>query len=328
MSQFNQQELICLSLDELIASEHPYRKILSLVDFEALCAPLQSTYSHLGRKGYAISSGMKALILQWMEDLSDRELERYLRENLAGKYFCDFSIAAGTPDHSYFSELRKRIGTKMIAKLFNTLSSWLEAADYTPDCFTFVDSTALISKQALWKERDKAIACGEEALNNKNIEHYAVDKDARHGCKGKQKYGYGYKNHCSVDMRHGFIKKTAATPANVSDAKGLKHVCPKQGAVIADKAYCTKEAQSTLKRNRCHDGAIKTRNMKCKNKEKDQFLSKLRAPYENVFAKMQKRTRYRGLKKVQYQCLMEAIAFNLKRLVRINGPPLNMSLVG
>ena len=37
-----------------------------------------------------------------MEDLSDRELERFLQENLAGKYFCGFSLEDDTPDHSYF----------------------------------------------------------------------------------------------------------------------------------------------------------------------------------------------------------------------------------
>ena len=46
-----------------------------------------------------------------MEDISDRELERYLQENNAAKWFCDFSLTEKTPDHSVFSRIRKRIGT-------------------------------------------------------------------------------------------------------------------------------------------------------------------------------------------------------------------------
>lgn len=35
-------------------------------------------------------------------------------------------------------------------------------------------------------------------------------------------------------MQSGLINKVAITPANITDAKGLKHVCPKQGAIYAD----------------------------------------------------------------------------------------------
>ena len=41
----------------------------------------------------------KCLLLQFFEDLSDRELERYLNENNAGKWFCEFGLSEPTPDH-------------------------------------------------------------------------------------------------------------------------------------------------------------------------------------------------------------------------------------
>ena len=62
--------------------------------------------------------------------------------------------------------------------------------------------------------------------------------------------------------------------------------------------------------------------MKGKNKDKDRWLTKVRAPFEGVFSKMDKRARYRGLAKVQMQAFMEAIVFNVKRLVQLNAPPL------
>ena len=33
-----------------------------------------------------------SILLQVMEDLSDRELEKYLSENTSGKWFCGFSL--------------------------------------------------------------------------------------------------------------------------------------------------------------------------------------------------------------------------------------------
>jgi len=51
------------------------------------------------RKSYHFESGFKALMLQWMEDLDDRELEHFLKENISGKFFCDFSLIRKNPDH-------------------------------------------------------------------------------------------------------------------------------------------------------------------------------------------------------------------------------------
>ena len=57
--------------------------------------------------------------------------------------------------------------------------------------------------------------------------------------------------------------------------------------------------------------------MKGKNKDKDRWISGLRAPYERVFAAMRKRTRYCGRAKVQFQAFGQAIAFNLKRCMAL-----------
>ena len=166
---------------------------------------------------------------------------------------------------------------------------------------------------------------GEEKLSNQNISKVAADKDADYGCKGNDDYWYGYKRHTAVCMKHGFITKTAATKASPPDAKGLKHVCPKVGMVVADKAYSTKEAQKTMKANNCHSGAILKNNMKNKNKDKDRFLTKLRMPYEGVFSKMDKQVRYKGIAKVQFQAIMQALVHNFKRLIKIEAPPLAFS---
>jgi IS5 family transposase len=309
--------------EELVRKDHPYRKLLSIINFKELCKPLKSIYREdFGRPGYHIESGFAALVLQWMEDLSDRELERFLQENNSGKYFCGFTLTEKVPDHSYFSVLRQKIGTVRLAKLFNLVGQKLRQKGLIADVFTFVDASQMISKVSLWDERDKAIKDGEEALNNANIDQYASDKDASYGCKGKNKFWYGYKRHVGVCMKQGLISKTAATTAKVGDDKGLKHVCPKSGMVVADKGYCTKAAQQTIKRNNCHSGAILKNNMNGKNHKKDAFLTRMRMPYEGVFSKMDKKVRYRGLAKVQFQVFMQALAYNFKRLIAINAPPI------
>ena len=189
------------------------------------------------------------------------------------------------------------------------------------EVFHFVDSSAIISKETTWAQRDQALKDGEEKLNNKNVSKYAADKDARFGCKGKNKFWYGYKRHVSTDMGSGLVTKVAVTPANETDAQGLEKVCPRGGMVFADKAYCVNSAQLTMKKNEIHSGAIMKDNMIGKNKDKDFWISRIRSPFENIFSKLETRARYRGLAKVQFQGFMEAIVFNVRRLLTISRTP-------
>jgi hypothetical protein len=54
--------------------------------------------------------------------------------------------------------------------------------------------------------------------------------------------------------------------------------------------------------------------MKRKNNDLDRWRSSVRAPFEGVFSKFEKRARYRGHAKVQFQFFMDAIVHNVKRL--------------
>ena len=304
-------------LEELVNTNHPYRRIDELLELGPMVDKFIGLYAKVGRRGIALDKALKMLLLQFMEDYSDRQMQKALEENLAVKWFCGFELKESTPDHSYFGKFRKRLGTESVAELFNYVVEQLKSRGLVGQVFTFIDSTALITKTALWEERDRAIAQGEEGLNNKTVKNYSADKDARFGCKGKSKFWYGYKRHVSVDMKQGLVTKVAMTPANVSDSKAARHVCPQGGMVLADKAYGEGDAPSTFKRRGCHSGAILKKNRKEKDWDKDRWLTTLRMPYEGVFARMAKRARYRGQAKVQMQGFLEATVYNLKRWAKI-----------
>lgn len=311
-----------VSLESLISSEHAYRKFLSIWSFKQVNKRLKKLEKDNPYKGFGVLRLFKCLLLQFMEDLSDRELERFLQENTAAKWFCEFALTEKTPDYSLFSKVRKRIGTKALSGIFTDLREQLSAHGLMSEVFSFIDASALIAKSQLWKERDKAIKAKYEKFNNEVLPKVAHDNEARIGCKGKDKYWYGYKKHVAVDMQSGLINKVAITPANVTDAKGLRHVCPKQGAIFADKAYCVKPARDAAARRGCHLAAIKKNNMKGKNRDLDRWYSKMRSPYERVFSQQNKRVRYCGVEKNQFAAFMEAICFNLKRLVALDRPGL------
>ena len=186
-----------------------------------------------------------------MEDISDREWERYLQENNAAKWFYDFSPTENTPDHSVFSPIRKRIGTNKLSQILNLLRNQLRTQGLMSEVFTFVHASHLIARANLWKERDAAIKASYEKLKNASLPKVAKDNQARIGCKGVNKFWYGYKKHASVDMQSGMINKIAVTPANITDNKGFKHICPGSGALYADKGYCLKDSVQTEREKMC-----------------------------------------------------------------------------
>ena len=119
---------------------------------------------------------------------SDRELERFLNENNAAKWFVGFSLTDKTPGNTLFTKVRERLGTKVLSKIFGDLRNQLKAQGYINEVFSFIDASSLISKSNLWKERDKAIKEKYEKLNNDILPKVAFDKQAKIGCKGKDKF--------------------------------------------------------------------------------------------------------------------------------------------
>jgi IS5 family transposase len=306
-----------VTIDQLVSSDHTYRKFKQLWNLDEIKNELKeieinnkSEYS-----GYGIFRLFLCLLIQFMENISDRELEESLRSNLASKWFCNFGLLEKTPNYSLFTRIRKRIGTKRLANIFNILRVQLKQQGYMNEVFTFIDASHLISKATLWKERDEAIKKKYDKLNNENVSKFAKDKQADYGCKGGNKYWYGFKKHTSVDMQSGMINKVAITKASLIDSKGMKHVTPQSGAVYADKGYCDKNAKDAAAKKDLHLAAMKKNNMKTKNKDLDKWYCKLRSPYERVFSKTNHRVRYQGIAKNQFTAFMEAIAHNLKRAV-------------
>ena len=299
----------------IIGDNHPFKRINEIIDFASIVEPMRATYSTIGAQGIDVEKGVKALLIQFWEDYSDRSMEKALRENLAVKWFCGFGLTDPTPDYSYFSKLRKRIGTKRIATMFKEINTTLETHGLFGNIFTFIDASTIITKTALWEERDKALADGEKQLNNNNVKKYVADKDARWGAKSKNNIWFGHKRHLAVDMRYGLITKTAVTNASIPDFKVVKSILPEQGAVFMDKLYDTNFTNKLVSALNCHVATIQKGNRKDRNKELNTWRSKTRMPFENIFSKLNRRARYRSHAKVTMQGFMQAIVHNLKKAI-------------
>ena len=65
-----------------------------------LVSRVESLYSARGAPGAPLQQGLRAMIVQFLEDYSDRQMEPAIAENIAVKWFCQFELGETTPDHS------------------------------------------------------------------------------------------------------------------------------------------------------------------------------------------------------------------------------------
>jgi len=292
----------CSPLDRLAGLVKWYR-------FDRLLAPLRD--GGPGRPAWPPLVLFKALLLQSLYGLSDRELEEALGDRLSFRRFVALGLEETIPDHTVLNRFRNLlIAEGLIEKLFAELDRQLEKAGVMLKRGTMLDATLI--------EAVSAPPSGERPSS---------DPDARFGgAKGKGGFTFGYKAHVGGDEGSGLIRTVITTPANVNDtvvADAL--ICGDEKAVWADAAYDTHDRRARL---RAH--GQKPRIARRANKHHRQLpprlqrlnrlIARRRAAVETTFATWKNRMRftairYVGLVKASAQVLLAAIAFNMRRWV-------------
>lgn len=107
--------LLVVTLDQLVSLTHQYCRFKELCDFSVADKVLTSVESPTNYKGFGVSRLFKYLLLQFMENLSGRELERHMEDSTSAKWFCDFDLTENTPDHTVFSKMLSKISTERLS---------------------------------------------------------------------------------------------------------------------------------------------------------------------------------------------------------------------
>jgi IS5 family transposase len=266
-----------------------------------------------GRPGYPALMMLKAMILQSLYGLSDRELEAALDDRLSFRRFVGLSLEEAVPDHTALNRFRGRLAAEGLeARLFAELDRQLEKAGVILRRGTMLDAT-LIEAASAPPKGDRPPKDADAAFARRS---------------GKPGSTYGYKAHVGVDEGSGIIRSVITTPANVNDttpADGL--IRGDEPAVWGDAAYHTHAREAALKAR-----GVKPRLMRRPNKHHpklparlaryNRLIARRRAAVETTFATLKnrmglRRIRYVGLVKAAAQVLMAAFAFNLRRWVRL-----------
>lgn len=138
-------QTVIVNLEECVSGQHPYRVYKQLLHLSWIEKQWADVTAWTGPPGFSIDRLFLCLLLQCMEDLSDRAAERFVRENNAAQWFCGFNWLDKTPDHSIFCRARKRMGTKRLSKLCAQIRDQLAAQGDIHAVCTFGDATHLMA---------------------------------------------------------------------------------------------------------------------------------------------------------------------------------------
>lgn len=289
-------------------------RLNGLVDwasFTAVMAHLRSDGP--GHPGYPVLVLFKALLLQALYGLSDRELENALADRLSFRRFAGLGLDQDVPDHTVYNRFRALlIKERLLEALFTDLDRQLEAAGLILKRGTMLDATLI--------EAVSAPPRGERPSR---------DPDARFTKRsGKPGSAFGYKAHVGVDEGSGLIRSVITTPANVNDTVPADALIRgDEKAVWADAAYDTHARRARLKAQGRKARIARRPNkhhpeLPPRLKRYNRLIARRRAAVETTFATLKRRMkltviRYVGLAKAGAQVLIAAIAFNMRRWVAI-----------
>jgi len=330
--------------EQVIPQDHFLVQLKQVVPWQRFTYKLVKYYrgrAKLGRPPYDPAVVLKMLLVSYLYDVSERQVEDLCNLYLPAKYLLDLGVDEKPPDHSTLSAFKKRIleNGKLAAferMLQDIISLALEKGIVFGEV-QIVDSTHSVADVNVRK--DKRRQRKGQAARDRSA-HWGVKRSykKRNG-QEKKVFFYGYKAHASLNAQSGFITSLVHTSGNAYDGHQLPTLLSKDLAqglpvhiVSGDRGYDDSDNHWLLwSKGIC--SAICLNDYRTKKKdpnkaiwlqlqETSQYKEGLKERYkiERKFGEAKKehglgRCRYVGLLRYAIQSFLTAIALNLKRLV-------------
>jgi IS5 family transposase len=295
------------------------------VDFSFVKAALKDFYVAWGRDPWDPVLMFKMVFLQFLYDLSDRDIEEQCTWNLLFKSFLGLSAEELPPDHTVLCRFRQRLGTEGFQRLFNQVVEQARAQGLVSDRLHIIDATHMTAKVDLFRLK-KEHRNGDD--DDRYVDRNSPDPDARFGRKTPKKGFYGYKSHVVQDADSELIVQVLTTPGNVPDGLVLPALAQAQAKELTgDKAYDSKINRHYLLGLGVSPGLYP----RLPRPGRPRKSWRERPKIERKFAECKqfhglRQARYWGLGKVSIQTLMVALVVNLKRwvtLLKLRSPALS-----
>jgi len=328
----------------------PLEKLNALVPWDVFRKPLakalkRSDGAKGGRPAYDPVMMFKIMVLQALYGLCDDQAEFQIQDRLSFMRFLGLGLGDRVPDAKTIWLFREHLTqARAVETLFARFDRHLARVGYLAMGGQIVDATIVAAPKQRNTDAEKAdIKAGKvpDAWKDKPAKLRQKDRDARWTVKfskakvaedGKTQQrdiavpAFGYKNHASIDRRHGFIRGWNVTSASAYDGAQLRNVLDKSNTgstVWADTAYRSKKNEAWLDKNGyvsdIHHKKPKGRPMSEAMSRANGRRSKVRAFVEHVFAQQKSRmglfVRTIGIARARTKIGMANLAYNLTRFV-------------
>jgi IS5 family transposase len=335
---------------QVVPQTHFLRLLNELIDWDPFTVRLIELYrggGEYGRPPFNPAQLLKMCLLAYFYDLSERQVEVYVNENMPAKYFVGIGLDQSAPDHSTLSRFRERLTQQGNLEIFEHL---------------LTDIVQIAVKSGIQLGSIQVIdSVHSEANVNTGKDHQRKedgkgphDPDAKWGVKGKQrvknqkgqnvdqvKYFFGYKGHVSMNAESNLITSLEVTSGEAYDGHHFCSLVDQDLAkdlpvdtYTADRGYDDGNNHFYLEHYHLHSAiCLKDIRTKKKDANKEVWLEliqtsaykegrKERYKIERKFGEAKQghglgRCRYIGLLGFGIQAFFTVIVLNLKRMVKL-----------
>ena len=237
--QSEQIQMVILDIDSMIPDTHLLRRIKNCVNFDFIYEKAAPYYSPVGRKSIDPVVLIKMLLIGYLYGIkSERRLEEEVSLNLAYRWFCGIDLMHKVPDHSTFSQNRRRRFQEagIFREIFNEIVlKCIEFGIVSGE--TGVADGSFLPSNVSWDSRYEAVETVQQSTvkymeeleaelssmpGYKEPEHVKREKEFLKSRTDPEcgyihqarKKGLGYLTEMTVDTSHGIITGVDCYPAN------------------------------------------------------------------------------------------------------------------
>jgi IS5 family transposase len=299
-----------------------------------------------GRPPWDPAVMLKMLLVAYLYDLSERQVEEVAKFNLPVKYFLGLAADESPPDHSTLTAFKGRLlengRVTAFEKLLLEVVSIAREQGIHFGSIHVMDSAHSVADVDVEKDRHRQGKHGQPPRDPNaawGVKNDRMITDAEGRRVRSKQYFYGYKAHVSLDAHSGLITSMVHTPGAAYDGHQLPKLLHKdlqQGLpvsiVTADRAYDDSD-NHVLLNTKGIASAIRLNTYRLRKKDpsravwealscRPEYQQGLQERYkiERKFGEAKVRhglgrCRYIGIVRFAVQGFLTAIALNLKRMV-------------
>ena len=239
-----QQKMLCVTMESLMPEKHFLRDLDRLVDFSFVYDKVAELYSNTGRRSIDPVVIVKMMLLGYLYGIdSERRLEQDVQVNIAYRWFLGIDLDEPVPDHSTFSQLRRRKfnGTTLFEDIFEQVVRLCMEKGLITGKLLLTDSTHIRANARndlyetitvadepsayLQRLNEQAVAEGllredykeRQNTKTKEIKQSTTDPESGYMHRPGKPNAFHYPSHQTCDTEHGLIPYVFDTPGNINE---------------------------------------------------------------------------------------------------------------